>query len=227
MNEVTETLQKFLDIKNEKKESTIESILLVIVWDLIQQNNEKGKIASKDIWEELISEVPGKIDEKKPNEYHSDDYGTIYRNATLATYLGDSFGGVVKHTNKGNVWIFDTETIESMIKDDKTKIIVNEIKEEEKVKAVNTMNTPDIEGSKNLQKNNEEEEQIQQGENPDPSLQLCCGEEQENTNSINKEIPSENFSGIKENNYKNIENSDTPPSSDAFNAFTAFTYSSN
>ena len=32
----------------------------------------------------------------------------------LPAYLGDSFGGVVKHGNKGNDWIFDTETIQRL-----------------------------------------------------------------------------------------------------------------
>ena len=37
--------------------------------------------------------------------------------------LGDSFGGKVKHTREGNIWIFNREIIESLAKEDKSRII--------------------------------------------------------------------------------------------------------
>src|SRR5829696_4540763 len=95
LNEVVETLQKFLDNKNDKKDSSIESILVSIVATLIKFNGPR--ISSKSIWYELMQEIPGTLNEKNPNEYHTEDYGTIYRTSTLSGYLGDSFGGVVRH----------------------------------------------------------------------------------------------------------------------------------
>ena len=103
LKEVIETLQKFLDIKNEKKESSIESVLLKVVATLVKFNGPR--ISSKSIWDELMQEIPGILNEKNPNEYNTDDYGTIYRTTTLSSYLGDVFGGVVKHGKKGNDWI--------------------------------------------------------------------------------------------------------------------------
>jgi hypothetical protein len=141
LNDVTDTLQHFLDLKNEKKESTIESILLQLIAPLVKF--EGPEISSKKIWNEFKKEVPGIENEKNPNEYFSNDYGTIYRNTTLPAFLGDSFGGKVKHKREGNAWIFDRDVIENLAKEDKTRIVITEVKREreencEGVKAVNT-----------------------------------------------------------------------------------------
>jgi hypothetical protein len=77
LNEVRETLQYFLDLKNEKKESTMESILLQIVATLVKY--EGPEISSQKIWNTLMEEIPGMLNEKNPNEYYTEDYGTIYR----------------------------------------------------------------------------------------------------------------------------------------------------
>ena len=73
-----------------------------------------------------MEEIPGMLNEKNPNEYHTNDYGTIYRTTTVSSYLGDSFGGEVKHARKGNIWIFNRETIESLAKEDKSRIKISD-----------------------------------------------------------------------------------------------------
>ena len=93
-----------------------------------------------------MSEIPGILNEKNPNEYHTDDYGTIYRTSTLSSYLGDSFGGVVRHGRDGNIWTFDRETIENLAKEDKTRITISEVKRD-LGDGVNTVNTPNQGGS--------------------------------------------------------------------------------
>jgi hypothetical protein len=134
LKDVIETLQYFLDLKNEKKDSTIESILLQkVVAQLVK--HEGPEISSKRIWNEFKNQVPGMENEKNPNEYFTNDYGTIYRNTTLPAYLGDSFGGKVKHAREGNVWIFDRDVIESLAKEDKSRIKVTEVKDKKSVKA--------------------------------------------------------------------------------------------
>ena len=145
LNEVTDTLQYFLDRKNEKKESSIESILLQIVANLVKYNGPE--ISSKSIWNELMEEIPGTLNEKNPNEYHTNDYGTIYRTSTLPNYLGDVFGGISKHGREGNIWTFDRKVIESLAKEDKTKIAITEVKRTNFGEGVNTVNTPEEEES--------------------------------------------------------------------------------
>jgi hypothetical protein len=151
LEEVRETLQYFLDSKNEKKESTIESILLQIVATLVKHNG--SELSSKIIWNEFKEEVPGMENEKNPNEYFTNDYGTIYRNTTLPPYLGDSFGGRSKHGRDGNIWIFDRYVINSLAKEDKSRIKVSEFKRtsEENCEGVNTVNTPE-EGGNDFEK---------------------------------------------------------------------------
>ena len=73
LEEVQQTLQYFLDLKNEKKESTIESILLQIVATLVK--HQGPEISSQKIWNTLMEEIPGMLNEKNPNEYHTNDYG--------------------------------------------------------------------------------------------------------------------------------------------------------
>jgi hypothetical protein len=68
------------------------------------------------------------LNEKNPNEYHTHDYGTIYRTTTVSNYLGDSFGGRVKHGREGNIWTFDRDVIESLAKEDKSRITITEVK---------------------------------------------------------------------------------------------------
>jgi hypothetical protein len=145
LEEVQETLQYFLDLKNEKKESTIESILLQLVATLVK--HEGPEVSAKRIWSEFKEEVPGLENEKNPNEYFTNDYGTIYRNTTLPTFLGDSFGGRSKHGRDGNIWIFDRYVIENMAKEDKSRIRVREEVDRELCEGVKAVNTPEEGGS--------------------------------------------------------------------------------
>ena len=44
--------------------------------------------------------ISGKDDDRKPNEYHTSDYGTIYRN-TITNIICDKFGAERKRKNDG------------------------------------------------------------------------------------------------------------------------------
>ena len=56
------------------------------------------------IWEALRNAIDGYYDEKKPYEYHTLEYGTIY-NATISNILEHTFGGRPKHRSFGNTFI--------------------------------------------------------------------------------------------------------------------------
>lgn len=86
---VVETLQKFLDEKNDKKGTSIELILIPIIADLLKRIG--NELSSKTIWEKITEEIPGKLDEKKPGEYHTEEYGTLYR-TTISGIISDCFG---------------------------------------------------------------------------------------------------------------------------------------
>ena len=148
LKEIIETLQKFLDFKNEKKESSIESVLIPIIAGLVvEQDKDKDKdkdkeiieISSAKIWWELMQEIPGKFDEDKPTEYLTNDYGIIYR-TTISNIISDLFGAQIKHKRTGNVLIFDREVIERLATQDKTKITTtNELQKGEGVNSVKAL----------------------------------------------------------------------------------------
>jgi hypothetical protein len=108
--EIMAALQKFLVIKNQRKETAIEAALFPIIINLVSVDG-KEVYASK-IWDMITSStiIHGKYDDRKPNEYHSSDYGTIYRN-TLTNIICDKFGAERKRKNDGTILIFDNEKL--------------------------------------------------------------------------------------------------------------------
>ena len=74
---------------------------------------------------------------------HTNDYGTYIQNYNITSYLGDSFGGKVKHAREGNIWIFDRDVIESLAKEDKSRIKVTEVNKQENGEGVKAVNTPE------------------------------------------------------------------------------------
>ncbi|HSF49410.1 MAG TPA: hypothetical protein VLA74_01510, partial [Nitrososphaeraceae archaeon] len=171
--EIIESLQKFLDIKNQKKETSLDHALLPIISDLIKDNGPR--MLFKTFWNALRAGIPGKEDEKKPNEYHTEDHGTIYR-TTITGLLSDTFGVKKEHKRDGNILIFDPLVIEKLSKNDKTKIIVKELLNKEKssssssyddnnediqCEGVNGVNTPDRGDSIEIKEDIEETDQTE------------------------------------------------------------------
>ena len=99
--EVEETLQKFLDTKNEKKSNTIEAILLPIIRKLLSEETRKGdnKVPVSRIWERIKVDIGGESTGKDPNECYT-DYGNLYRN-TITKIICDKFGAEVKRLHEG------------------------------------------------------------------------------------------------------------------------------
>jgi hypothetical protein len=128
-NEVEATLQYFLNARSEKKEITLEPILHPIVTDLVSKNGTE--ISNAIIWEAFRNAIDGHYDGKKPYEYHTLEYGTIY-NITISNILEHTFGGRTKHRAFGNTFIFDPEELARIGKaynlttKIQTKIIVTE-----------------------------------------------------------------------------------------------------
>ena len=66
------------------------------------------------------------IDERKPGEMHTAEYGTLY-GSTIGSALHDKFGAESRHTKNGNLLIIDYDTLEKLEKIHETKIIVKKI----------------------------------------------------------------------------------------------------
>jgi hypothetical protein len=108
--EIEAALQKFLDLKNQRKENAIEAALFPIIINLVSVCGRE--VHARKIWGMITSGaiIQGKYDDRKPNEYHSSDYGTIYRN-TITNIICDKFGAERKRKNDGTVLIFDNEKL--------------------------------------------------------------------------------------------------------------------
>jgi hypothetical protein len=106
--EIETTLQAFLNLRNEKKEITLEPILHPIISNLVSEHG--NEISVKQIWGAIKETIEGYCDEKRPHEYQTLEYGTIYNN-TISSILEHTFGGRPKHKEHGNVFLFDPEEL--------------------------------------------------------------------------------------------------------------------
>lgn len=106
--QIENTFAKMLGIKNEKKNSTLEFALMPIIVDLMKESKTRI-IKFSDFWLRLISTIRGKLNENKPNEYNTEDYGTIYRNSVTPTL--HKLGVKTKHRKSFTELLFDHKKI--------------------------------------------------------------------------------------------------------------------
>ncbi|MGD9534129.1 MAG: hypothetical protein AB7V56_10205 [Candidatus Nitrosocosmicus sp.] len=108
-DELQRTFQILLKVKNEKKEFTIEATLLPLILQLMEEESKIGTITFSYFWDTLQYHIRGKLDERKPNEYHSEEFGTIYRNS-ISNIL-QKLGVTSKHCRNNTQLIFDKKKI--------------------------------------------------------------------------------------------------------------------
>ena len=106
--EIETSLQNFVEAKKQRKESTMEAALYPIIANLVSKHG--NEISNGLIWESLKENVEGAPDQRKPSEYHTSDFGTIYRN-TITNIICDKFGAKRKHKETGNILIFNPEKL--------------------------------------------------------------------------------------------------------------------
>jgi len=116
--EVEDTLQIFLDEKNEKKSNSIEAALLPLIQDLLSKESAKNdnRIPVSRIWERIKTDIDGSSPTNKPDEFHT-DYGTLYRN-TITKLIGDKFGATpttIGH-NKTRALKFNLDKLRVMVR---------------------------------------------------------------------------------------------------------------
>ena len=119
---LVETFQKILDLKNRRKATALHATLLSVASNLIHKKMSSvpvrymdGKVDaySSEFWLELPEHIKGIHDEKKPGEYHSIEFGTLYK-GTVSRILQDNFGVESKHTKHGSLLTFDRHTIDKL-----------------------------------------------------------------------------------------------------------------
>jgi hypothetical protein len=118
--EVEQTFQEFLNIKNDRKCTSVEAILLPFLLDLIKQKGTND-LYSNEIWKSINENIQGEL--VNPNEYHIGDY-RIYKNTIVRDIFVDKFGGEYRHTNSGGKVLYDKEKLEKLQKSYNTGIII-------------------------------------------------------------------------------------------------------
>lgn len=105
---IAKALKRFLDKKNRRKKNvSIEPVIYGIIMDMVSKYGLTLWVS--DIWDEIMNNVGGVYDPKKPNEYQTFDYDTIYKNTI--TKIVEGFGAEREHRRKGNVMIFDKDKL--------------------------------------------------------------------------------------------------------------------
>jgi agmatine/peptidylarginine deiminase len=89
--EISSTLEGFLKAKQTRKENTIDAALCPIATNLVSEHGKE--IAAKYVWNVIVKGdiISGYYDDKRPNEFQSADYGTLYRN-TITNIICDKLG---------------------------------------------------------------------------------------------------------------------------------------
>jgi hypothetical protein len=110
--EIKNAFTKLLDIKNQKNQSTIEYALIPLILILMEQSKTRQPIKFSDLWDLIKSQIKGQSNEYKPNEYNTEDYGTIYRN-TITSIL-HKLGVRTKRHNSYVELLFDQKKIKKI-----------------------------------------------------------------------------------------------------------------
>lgn len=113
LEEIEETLQYFLNIKNEMKKDSFEVLYYPVIINAISQCG--NIISTGRIWKSIIESLGGEPSEKNTKLFYSSDYGPLYRNTVIREVL-DKFGGKIKHRKTGNEIIFNLEHVRQMEK---------------------------------------------------------------------------------------------------------------
>ena len=107
-SEVKSALMTFLDKKNKRKKNvSIDPVLYEITANLVSTKGDK--IYNSDTWQAIQDNILGApIDPKKPNEYQSYEYDTIYRKTAIKIIEG--FGAEPDRDHNGRFLKFDLQT---------------------------------------------------------------------------------------------------------------------
>lgn len=157
LNEIVFMLQYFLKTKGQRKDNTLEASLYTILKALLERgvglevDHCQKEISTSMVWDTIVIEgkIAGYYDSKRPNEYQTADFGTIYR-TSISKIICDKFGTVIKHKENGNFLIFDIAKLAKAGKSYESNTTI-------KIERVNAEGTEGAEGIKVNPSNTKEE----------------------------------------------------------------------
>ncbi len=107
--EIEETLQDFIDIKNERKQQTLEAVMIPLIINAISVNG--NKMSNRELFELVTGSMDGKPDQSNENLFYADDFGKIYIN-TVTKIATDKLGADRKHGAKSHsILLFNVGTL--------------------------------------------------------------------------------------------------------------------
>ena len=131
--QLVETFQTILDLKNSRKATSQHAALLDVVISAIPNIDEpipsldgKVDLSSKTFWTLLPDRIEGTQDKNKPGEYHSTEFGTLYK-GTVGKILHDNFGMESRHTKTGAVYTINRHTIKRLRAQLNSKISIDQV----------------------------------------------------------------------------------------------------
>jgi hypothetical protein len=112
--EIENALDAFLNKKRQGKKNSVEVAFLPILARLISTYGIEFRTSL--VWNEITQTLEGTYDNlKQPNEFHTADFGTIYRNS-ITNLICDKFGADKRHGYKGSILTFDLDKFVGMCK---------------------------------------------------------------------------------------------------------------
>lgn len=87
-HDIENTLQKFIDAKNEKKSTSLEYALVSILCNLIGTEANDSLPVSR-VWQKIVTAFGGSRyfdnegNDSYPDEFHSTEYGTLYKRSVM------------------------------------------------------------------------------------------------------------------------------------------------
>jgi hypothetical protein len=115
--EIEQTLQRFLELKNGRKTTTLENILLPLIIEAAEKTNP---IPTSDIWKTILGTIEG--ESVGTNEFHSVEYGKLYRNRVIQK-VKDKFGPIPERLSHGKrAWKFDIDKLRKIERSYNTEI---------------------------------------------------------------------------------------------------------
>ena len=134
-NAIVNSLQVYLDEKNEVKRNGIDEVVYAIVLDLAPKYFYE--VVVDQIWSTLIEELEGKEtynpdkDSSQKQKYEFSDFGLQYK-STVSRNIKNTFAAKSKHTRAGNILLFDKEKLANFARthsSDTDKIVVGTLEE--------------------------------------------------------------------------------------------------
>jgi hypothetical protein len=120
LEEIVQSLQGFLDDRNEVKRNSIDAVLVDVVINLLSRSDDYS-LPSALIWKTLVETLEGEgsysptKENKQNSEYEFSDYGLLYK-TTIMKNIVTMFGAESRHRKTGNVIVFSKQKVENLIK---------------------------------------------------------------------------------------------------------------